>query len=472
MNAMKGNSLRSTRSLKPGSEIVALLLTLAGCAAQPVPELNIPVASTWRHAPSPVAASPDLQGWWEAFDDPSLDNLVARARDGNLALHEAGERLLAARVLRAHARDAYLPYLRAHTENETDPDASASYLVSSFDAIWELGLFGRREGTHRMAQAGLDDAAAQLAGVEVSLIAEVVADHLLLGAAHERFALLTQIRSLQQNQLALEQVRENLGLAAPQQVVEAETLLARAQAAEASGRQQVDVIAEQLAVLLGLPTPDPDWIEHGTLPRLKARPLLTAPADLLRTRPEIRRAESAVLAAAGAADIARADRLPNIGIGGSIRVSTQVSTNDPPPSTFTIASIGPTVDIPLFDWGMRRAQVTARTHLLQAAVFGYRDAVLRGVAEVETALGSLQRDSEREARAETVSAAQHRGADFAAQRTTLQLASPLDRNAAALAAADAQIALIDARTEHDMAYVALYKALGGAPRPVQPPEKP
>jgi multidrug efflux system outer membrane protein len=442
-----------------------LLGVLAGCAAQPLPTLDRSVPAAWRHAPSPAAAAPDLKGWWRGFDDAALDALVDRALAENLGLKAAAERLLAARVLRAHARDAYLPYLRAHTDDEFSPSASASYLVSSFDALWELGLFGRREGTARLLQAEAQDTDAVQAGAQVSLIAEVVADYLLLGAAQERLALLARVRTLNEQQQSLLRVRERLGLASSLEAAEADAALSRARAAEASGRQQVDAIAAQLAVLLGRSDPEPAWQDGARLAHLKVDAIAAAPAELLRTRPEIRRAEAAVLAAAGAADLARADRLPDVGIGGSVRWSTNIFRNRGRGSTFAIASLGPLIDIPLFDWGQRRARAHSKSHLLNAATLEYREAVLRGVAEVETALGTLQRDTLRETEAEHAAEALQRGANAALQRTQLQLASPLTTNAATLAAVDAQLALLDARTERGMAYVALYKALGGAPRP-------
>jgi len=454
-----------TRRFHTATLAALLAALLAGCAAQPLPTLDRSLPAAWRHAPSPAASAPDLKGWWHGFNDPALDALVDQALAENLGLKAAAERLLAARVLRAHARDAYLPYLRAHVDNEFAPSASASYLVSSFDALWELGLFGKREGTKRLLQAEAVDADAGQDGARVSLIAEVVADYLMLGAARERLALLSRLRGLDEQQLALLKVREGLGLAPAQELAEAESALARAQASEASGQQQVDAMAGQLAVLLGRDAPDAAWLGSARLARLTVTAMPEAPAELLRTRPEIRRAEAAVLAAAGAADLARADRLPAVGIGGSIHWSTNVTRNVRRASTFEIESIGPLLDIPLFDWGLRRARAQSKSHLLNAAVIEYREAVLRGYIEVETALGTLQRDTLREARIEQAAQAQQRGADVTAHRVQLQLASPLATSAAALAATDAELALVDARAERSLSYVALYKALGGAPRP-------
>jgi outer membrane protein, multidrug efflux system len=454
-----------------GALAFAVSLALAGCAAQPVPSLKTPLPAAWRHAQLTAAPAPDLKGWWQAFGDPTLDALVDEALRENLSLRDAAERLVAARTLRAHSRDAYLPYLRSHVDDEIGPDARASYLVSSFDMLWEFGVFGRREGTHRELQAEQDEASAQYAGAQVSLVAEVVADHLMLGAAHERLDCLARIRALAEQQLGLLKVRADLGLASTPQTAEAEAAVARARAAEAVGRHQVEAMAEQLAVLLGRAAPDPSWLERGQLAQLQSPAIRSTPADLLRTRPEIRRAEAAVLAAAGARDVAHAERLPNVGISGSIRWSTIEARNVGRATTYSVAGIGPLFDMPLFDWGLRKARADAQGHLLNAAVYAYRDAVLRGVAEVENALGSLQQQQQRDLEAAAAVDALRRGAAAGERRAALQLSNPLEALAARLTATDAELSLIDARTEHGMAYVALYKALGGAAAPAEEPSR-
>jgi outer membrane protein, multidrug efflux system len=130
-----------------------------------------------------------------------------------------------------------------------------------------------------------------------------------------------------------------------------------------------------------------------------------------------------------------------------------------------IASVGPVIDIPLFDWGMRLAATHAKAHELKASVLAYRQAVLQGVAEVETALGSLQQQGQREQQ-DTLAWQALQRADRAVQvRAGLQLDSPLDRVESQVAAEQAALELTDARAAHSLAYVALFKALGGAPLP-------
>ena len=217
-------------------------------------------------------------------------------------------------------------------------------------------------------------------------------------------------------------------------------------------------------VLLGTAEPDPSWLAPGPLPTLGAWRLQAAPADLLRSRPEIQHAEADVLRAAGAAGIAHADRYPRVAIGGSLTWSASLQshkgTGDNP-----VASIGPLIDIPLFDWGMRAAQDDAKRHELQASVLAYRQAVLEGVADVETALGRLQHQAEQERQCAEATAALARADTAVAKRAELHLAGADDQIESAIAHDEASLALVQAQAAHDLAFVSLFKAFGGAPLP-------
>ena len=443
--------------------------TLTGCVSAPVPDRAPPDLAQWRHSVPIAAAATDLHDWWRDFHDPQLDALVDTALLNNLNAAQAAARVRAARVLRVHADDRYLPRLDARTGDAIDYGAAASYLVAGFDASWELGLFGRAEAERRMTQAELDSASAQFDGVRVSLVGEVVADWLKLGAAHQQAALLTQVRDRRQRRLELLRVRERLGLSAPEQLAEAETAGARAAVELLDVEQSIDAYAQQLALLLGRTEPDPAWLQSGQLAHLGEWSLRETPADLLRTRPEIRRAEAEVLRAAGEAGLARSELLPSVSIGGTLQ---WISPEHSDLSHGTqIGALGPIIDIPLFNWGLRRAQSAAKAYALQASVLAYREAVLEGVAETETALGNLQRQREHELLEERVAEAARRSSLATARRVELKLASPLDQQAAAIDEGEAQLQLVDARAARGMAYVALFKALGGAPRPTPQSEK-
>lgn len=447
--------------------LLGMLLTgLAGCAA-PMPRLSPPLPLQWQHAMASDAASPtDPHGWWHAFADPELDALVDRALDSNLDVAQAIERLRASRILHAHARARYLPALSARTDDAIDPDASASFFVTGFDATWELGLFGRAEGTRREAQGNLDASVADLRAAQVSLVAEVVREWITLRAAQQQEQLLLQVSQARQHQWQLQQSRQHLQLAAPAAVDQAQATFAQSEAALAAPRQAINASAQQLAVLLGQNHPDPAWLQGGPQPELGAWRLDGAPAELLRTRPEIARAEADVLRTAGELALTHADMFPSIGLGASMVWATDINNNRRFSNTPNgIASVGPVINLPLFDWGMRLAATHAKDHELKASVLAYRQAVLQGVAEVETALGSLQQQQQREQDDTRAWQALQRVDQAAQTRVDLRLGSPLDRAESQIAASQASIELADARAGRSLAYVALFKALGGAPLP-------
>ena len=445
--------------------LVAALLV--ACAAQPLPELKPPAPQNWRNATTQTAnpATPDLRNWWMAFNDPDLNALVDRALKNNLDVAQATERLIAVRTLYKHADDKFLPYVRGDTNQVIQPDGSASYLIAGFDAIWEFPLFGSLKSTHRVAQSELDTAQGQLQQTYVTLVADVARCWIGLRSAQAQLQVAQAVRDADSEKLRLLGVRARLKLISPTEVAAANAELAHADAALAEPQQSVLANAQQLAVLLGQAEPDQAWLEPGQQPHLGEWQLTTAPADMLRTRPDIALAEAEVLRAAGEAGLSHAEIFPHIGIGSSLDWSLNIAHNHHIHSSEGIFSLGPVIDMPLFDWGQRLAQAHSKNHELRAAVYAYRQAVLQGVAETETAMGDLQLLRFRESAA--TQAAQAFDGNFAAadKRRALGLGSTLDVQDVRVAQQRAQLELISARAERDLAYVSLYKALGGAPLP-------
>ncbi|WP_233171565.1 TolC family protein [Dyella sp. ASV21] len=445
------------------------LVTLAGCSVAPLPDLKPPVPETWRNAPAGVAPpSADLRGWWQALGDPELNALIDRALQSNLEVAQAAERMRAARILNRHSHDPYLPSLHGRTNDVIDPDTTASYFVAGFDAVWELPLFGAWQSTKRLSQGQLDGVNAAVRGAQVSLVAEVTRRWVELRSAQQQARLLTAIRDSLREKLRLLKVRQELGLAPPAEVARAQAELSHAQAALSEPLQTINSSAQQLAVLLGQPEPDPQWLQPGEQPRLGDWQLTSAPADMLRARPEIATAEADVLRAAGELGISRADIYPHIGIGSSVQWSANIAANHKVHTGEAIYSTGPIIDVPLFDWGQRVANAHAKDHELKAAVLAYRQAVLQGVAEAETAMGDLAQLRDREQA--TVQAAEAVQTNLNAQRkrTELKLSSPLELQDSLIEGHKAALDVVSAVAARDLAYVALYKALGGAPMPNTP----
>lgn len=445
--------------------VALVCATLGACVGVAVPKLpTSDLPAHWRNAPA-LGAAPDLTGWWRHFDDPELNALVATALADNLDVAQAAWKLRAARALEDAAGTSFKPKLAFNTIEQPNAENTASYFQAGFDATWEFGLFGRSGATRHLARADVGAAAAELQDARVSLVAEVVREYLGLRAAQRSAALLDAAAQSARAKLALVKVQAKLQLASQLDVEQATAALAKAQGQLADPQAAIVQHAQALAVLLGKSEPDPAWLAPRPLPRLAAEDITSVPADLLRTRPEIRYAETQVVKAAGELGIAKADLFPHLALGSSLTFAALVKGHTHLGDLNNSFAIGPLINIPLFDWGQRRAARNARADQLHAAVLAYRQAVLKGAAEVETDLAVLHASVQRADSATAAARASQASLGLSEKLRGLGQADGLQVADAQLAATDAELDRVQARLAHALAYVALYKALGGAPLP-------
>ena len=451
---------------------LATALALSACVTQPVPDLPRNTPATWRdHTAAPAGLQPDLQNWWRAFNDATLDRLVERALQDNLNIHIAAERLSAARALHRRAKHEFRPNLNFRIYEETAPNARTGYLEMGFDSTWEFGLFGRAQGNDRIAMADLNSASIDEAAARVSVGAEVAKNYIELRAAQARAAELDQVVALRRKQVELAQTRLRTRLGSQLELDRARNELSQALGEAGEPKQAITASTQAIAVLLATNEIEIALETPATQPTLPAIAVRETPADLLRTRPEIRRAEQNVLKAAGELGVARADLYPKLGLVGSLVSSTATSGDLDRPNR-AVPLLGPTVTIPLFDWGLRQNVVRARKAALNAAVLAYREAVLEGVAEAQTALTQFDAKTQAAERAhESVQANEH-AAQSAQTLQRIGLGDGNDSAGAALVLAQARMQASNALRERALAYIALYKSFGGVMPLLQPAAKP
>ncbi|GAA4336057.1 efflux transporter outer membrane subunit [Pigmentiphaga soli] len=437
---------------------------LAGCMAPTIPDLPDRTPAAWTE-PRPAAAPPvALRAWWKALRDPALDALVDQALAHNLDIAQAAGRLRRERIIAARSQARFQPSFSAGARTVQNVSATDTYFQASIDMVWELGLFGAAESARLAGAAEVRAAQAREQGVRVAVVADVVRNYLDLGNARRQAALLARMQALDERALVLAQERVRAHLGTPDEGAQAVLRAAQTRAEQALVGEAADRAARALSVLLGRDAPDPVWRQAAPPAMAPSFSLAQVPADLLRTRPDIQAAEAGVLRAAAALGMARSALYPRLALGGSLLYAYNITQNVRTTSDKAPA-VGPVIDIPLWDWGLRRAQARAGEQDLDTALTGYRKAVLDGVAETEDALAALARQGERAAALEEV----RRTLDgrLQAHRTLagLGLASEFDGLAGRRADLQAQADLATAQAAQALAFVALYKALGGAPLP-------
>jgi multidrug efflux system outer membrane protein len=456
------------------SLVVAAAALLAGCAVGPdyrEPKLELPQrfdsAETTRYS----TADADLARFWTVFGDAQLDQLVSRALYTNHDLRIALARVNEARALRGAARldlgptvTAGAGYADQHlsASQAGDGPRNVSGYGASFDAFWELDLFGRARRALEASNADLEAAAADLGDVEVSLIAELSRTYFELRGDQQRLAVAQRNVANQTETLALTQARLEGGAGTELDTSRATAQLASTRASIAPLQAAVARAIHRLGLLSGL-TPDALRAQLELPADLPAVPELTAvadPAQLLRRRPDIRVSERALAAATARIGVAVADLFPRVTFTGSIGVAAASfnSLNDSGSGTHFI---GPGISWAAFDLGRVRARIAAARAHGEGALAGYEQTVLRALQETEDALVTHARSRDRLRELTQAAAASQTAARLARLRYengAVDFLQVLDAERSLLQAEDS---LAQSRTETATSLVAVYKALGG-----------
>lgn len=459
------------------------LALLAGCSVGPdYVRPDSPAPEKWASAPEAEAAeAADLARWWTSLGDPVLDGLIDRALAANLDVREAEARLLEARALWGVEASGFLPAIGADgsysrvRRSRTSQSVSSSVLSGDFfrpsggnlfqggfDASWEIDVFG---GTRRAVEAAeADVAAAEEARRDalVSVAAEVARNYAELRGLQRRAAIARENVRIQRDTADLARARFQAGLTSDLQVAQAEGQLASTEAQVPALDGEARRAIHRLGVLLG-ETPEAllaELSEAAPIPEGPAFVPPGLPSDLLRRRPDVRRAERELAAATARVGVATADLFPRFSLTGAVgRESRQFNELRLGASTFW--SVGPTVSWSIFEGGRVLATIDAADAREAQAIARYRKAVLASLEDVESALAAHASERERRQALERSAEANRRAVALANELYAKGLTDFLN----VLESQRSLVAVEDALAQSERSVlvnlVALYKALGG-----------
>jgi NodT family efflux transporter outer membrane factor (OMF) lipoprotein len=464
------------------------IFVAGGCAVGPNyqrPDRTGPAA--WQEAQSDGVntRAAELARWWTKFNDPLLNSIVERALGSNLDLRSAEARVREARALRAvtasgawPAADVSGSYTRSRTSENafSFPSQGGSVGASSFrgdnleqdlfrsgfDASWEIDVFGGVRRSVEAADATVEATLEDRRNTLVTLLGEVATNYIDLRGFQRRLEVARANLKTQQETLELTKVRFDAGLASDLDVAQAEAQVKTTEAQIPTLETSLKQVGHRLDVLIGS-EPGALWGDlsnQGAIPALPPEVLIGLPSELLRRRPDIRRAERQLAAATAQIGVAVADLFPKFSLTGAAGFQS-ISASDwfTGPSRFW--SVGPTIRWPIFDAGRIRANIEVRNAQQEQALRQYEKTILTAFEEVENSLVSYAKEQARYRSLSEAVAANRRAVQMANELYTRGLLDFLNvlETQRSLYSSESDLAQSQAAMASNL--VTLYKALGG-----------
>jgi NodT family efflux transporter outer membrane factor (OMF) lipoprotein len=393
--------------------LVAALLSASGCTTlREYIHNGFKVGPNYGRPPAPVAQKwidaddvrvscqpEDGCHWWTAFNDPVLSDLVQTAYRENLTLREAGFRVLQTRASLGIAVGELFPQnqemlgsytRRGVSENVANRVATPQRWFSTWDygfgLAWELDFWGRFRRAVEAAEDSLDASVENYDDVLVLLISDVASNYVRYRVLEQQIAYTRAQVKLQTDILQIAQAKFKGGQVSQLDVNQAQANLSATQVLVPQLEISLREVNNQLCILLGLPAED-------LKAKLGAAPIPTAPtsvavgipADLLRRRPDIRRAERQAAAQCAEIGVAESGFYPHISLNATWGWAAKDFKDLFAHGSFR-GSIGPEFHWEILNYGRILNNVRLQDAHFQELVAHYQQVVLKADAEVEDGL--------------------------------------------------------------------------------------
>lgn len=466
---------RAARSLAIGASLLS-----AGCATvgpdYVQPDVSIPQewAAGTGVKPAGQQDARTLTKWWSTFNDAELSSLLERAVQGNLDLREATARVREARARRGVSAADQSPSVNATASASRQRSSEAmgggavqEVYSTGLDAAWELDLFGGKRRAVEATQADLEASEESLGSVLVSLAGEVALNYVDVRSFQARLAIAEANRDAQAETYQIAQWRFEAGLTTQLDVEQAKLNLEQTRSQIPTLQVGLEEAKNRLAVLLGKHpgTLDVELSEIRTIPTAHLAIAVGVPADVLRNRPDVRKAERELAAQTARIGVATAELYPKLSLTGSIGLEALT-----PGKLFSAGNetygLGLPVSWTLFDAGRIRQNIKVQNALQEQALVNYESAILSALEEVENALIACAKEQSRLQSLFLAEQAAGQAFDLAKTRYTSGLTDfqvVLDSQRSLLSVQDQRV-VSEAQVTADL--VRLYKALGGGWTPM------
>ena len=385
--------------------VIGLLIT--GCKVGPnyaPPAIGLKPEFSMAEQPRFRGELADVRAWWRYLEDPYLDQLVAHLLDQNLTLRQAGLRVLEAQARLIVARGGLFPQTQTMTGNYAQSKISSTNanffsqpgifvpnlwpqnVSTAFNFNWELDFWGRFRRLIESSDANLGAAVAAQDEVMVLLLAEMTSTYVEMRTCEYRLRLVTRNLELQRKTLELAERKRKSGVATATDVGQAQANVGQAGAQLPVLETQRRQACHRLCVLLGREPVDL-YVELGATGRIPQPPMELAvgiPVDLVRRRPDVRRAERELASQCARIGFALTDFYPHFFLTGALGVSSH-SFNKLFEEASLIGLIAPSFSWNILNYFRIKANVEAEKAAFARLEAAYRQTILVALREAEDA---------------------------------------------------------------------------------------
>lgn len=472
---------------------IACIFAVIGCTVGPdyvQPETETPDA--WHAAAVEGLENGDavLQTWWRVFNDELLNDLVMRSAAGNLTLNEALWKVEEARALRGVVSSGRKPQVGFSADaNRTQPSDNGALgdfapedgfeAENSFStgvgASWELDVFGRIRRQVEAADAATQATVEAYRDVLVSLYAETALAYINVRTAQERLRIAHANVEAQENTLQLTRDRFDAGLVSALDVSQAESNLANTYSLIPTIERDLNEGLNRLAVLLGEnPGSLHDELgQEAAIPHEPDEVVVGLPTELLRQRPDVRRAERLLASQTAQIGVATAELYPSFSLSGFLGLEA-LDLGDLVSGDSVTWDIGLPIRWNIFSGGRIRSQIRAEEARTNQLLASYEQTVLNALEESENAMVAYAKEVQRREHLALAVDATQRSLELVLTQYTAGLTdfqNVLDTQRTLLVRED-ELAVAEGLVVGNL--VRLYRALGGGwdPEASGPPVPP
>jgi NodT family efflux transporter outer membrane factor (OMF) lipoprotein len=469
---------------------VAFALVLNGCTVGPdyvEPETEAPDAWHTAAVDGLEDGEATLQTWWMVFDDEKLNELVMRSAEGNLDLRSALWRVEEARALRGVVSSTGKPQVGFSADaNRSLPSENGvlgdfapdegfeaeNLFTTGVGASWEIDVFGRIRRQVEAADAATQASVEAYRDVLVSLYAETALAYVNVRTSQERLRIANANVEAQEETLQLTKDRFDSGLVSALDVAQAESNLANTYSLIPVIERDLNEGLNRLAVLLG---ENPGALhaeldQQVPIPQEPEAVAMGLPTELLRQRPDVRRAERLLASQTAQIGVATADLYPTFSLAGFLGLEA-LSAGDLASGDSVTWNVGLPIRWNIFAGGRIRSQIRAEEARTNQLLAGYEQTVLNALEESENAMVAYVKEVQRRERLSQAVDATQRSLDLVLTQYTAGLTdfqNVLDTQRTLLLRED-DLAVSEGLVVGNL--VRLYRALGGGwdPDTAQPP---